>query len=45
MLDYNYAIMLWQDMMGFGVMCTNGSHEFSVKFCVIEVFKFWVLSR
>ena len=24
---------------------TNGSHEGFVKFCVIEVFKFWVRSR
>ena len=29
------------------VICftTNGSHEGFVKFCVIEVFKFWVRSR
>ena len=24
---------------------TNGSHEGSVEFCVIEVFKFWVILR
>ena len=24
---------------------TNGAHEFSVEFCVIEVFKFWVRYR
>ena len=39
MLDYNYAIMLWQDMMGFGVMCTNASNKSFVKFCVDEVFE------
>ena len=24
---------------------TNGAYEFSVEFCVIEVFKFWVRCR
>ena len=42
MLDYNYTILLQQDMMGFDVICTNLSNESFVEFCVDEVFKFWV---
>ena len=39
MFDYNYTIMLWQDMMRFNVTCTNLSNKSFVKFCVDEVFK------
>ena len=39
MLDYNYTILLQQDMMGFDVICTNLSNKSSVEFCVDEVFK------
>jgi hypothetical protein len=40
MFYYNYKIMLWQDMMGFDVICSNPSNKKgSVKFCVDEVFE------
>ena len=35
-----FAIVIKVDLFS----CTNESHEGFVKFCVIEVFKFWVRS-
>ena len=40
--------MNWFDTIHIVVIyycCTNGSHEGFVEFCVIEVFKFWVILR
>ena len=39
MFDYNYTIMLQQDMMGFDVICTNPANKKFGKFCVDEVFE------
>ena len=38
-MDYNYTILLQQDMLGLDVIYTNPSNKSSVKFCVDEVFE------
>ena len=38
--------MVWHSTYSSGVLSfTNGSHKGFVEFCVIEVFKFWVILR
>ena len=38
--------MVWHNTYSSGLLSyTNGSHEGFVEFCVIEVFKFWVILR